>query len=633
MAGDSERSRLFNRRAILIGGAQAGLFSLLVGRLYYLEIMQGEKYRTLAEENRINLRLIAPRRGQIFDRFGTPLALNQQNYRVVLLPEQVEDHSSLLNKLALYVDITESDRKRIERDLKDTGNFNAILVKDNLNWEQVANISVHALDLPGTDIDTGEVRSYPYGEATAHILGYVGTVSEKEMDDSDDDEENSVLGIPGFRVGKDGIEKQHDIELRGQAGNVEMEVNARGSVVRELARNEPVAGKDIDLGIDIGLQQYVQQRLAKEQGASAVILDIHTGEIYALASHPSFDPNLFTYGISQDDWKHLNNDEHSPLLNKVISGVYAPGSTFKPVVAMAALEAGIVDPEAKVFCPGYLDLGSYRFHCWKHGGHGHVNLIEAFAGSCDTYFYDLGHRVGIDRIQSMAHRFGLGQKLGIDLPHERPGFVPSRTWKFAMRRQAWQQGETMVAAIGQGYMLATPLQLAVMMARLANGGKAIVPHVIKANSQMAPEIIAPPSLGFDQRHLSLIQEGMFAVVNQPIGTAYAARIERQGFEMAGKTGTAQVRRISETEREEGVTVNDALPWKSRDHALFAGFAPFDNPRFAVSVVVEHGGSGAHVAVPIARDILLECQLRVLNTNLDHSSVRRAQPRSIKKGEL
>lgn len=612
MAGDSERLRLFTRRAILIGGAQVGLFSLLAGRLYYLEIVQGEKYRTLAEENRINLRLIAPRRGQILDRFGVPLALNQQNYRVVLLPEQVDDEDELLDKLAGYVEITEADRKRIERDLRDTSNFNAILVKDNLTWEQVANISVHSFDLPGTDIDTGEVRSYPYGEATAHVLGYVGTVSEKDLDEEDDDDSN-VLAIPGFRIGKNGVEQQHDIDLRGQAGNVEMEVNAHGTVVRELARNDPVPGKDITLSIDIGLQQYVEHRLSSEQGASAVILDIYSGEVRALVSQPSFDPNLFTYGISQDDWKRLNNDEHSPLLNKVISGVYAPGSTFKPVVAMAGFEAGILDPDARVFCPGYLDLGNYRFHCWKHGGHGHVNMVEAFAGSCDTYFYDLGHRVGIDRIQSMARRLGLGQKLGIDLPHERSGFVPSRAWKFATRRQTWQQGETLVASIGQGYMLTTPLQLAVMMARLANGGKAVIPRVIQKIGDISVEMANWPSLGLDPHALSLVKDGLTAVVNQPIGTAYAARIERSGFEMAGKTGTAQVRHISEAEREEGIATNDSLPWKARDHALFAGFAPLGDPRYAVAVVVEHGGSGAHVAAPIARDIILECQTRAQNT--------------------
>ncbi len=608
MAGDSERSRLFSRRAVLIGGLQAGLFSVLAGRLYYLEIIEGEKYRTLAEENRINLRLIAPRRGQILDRNGTPLAVNQQNYRVVLLPEQVEDVDAILNGLGAMVELTDADRKRITRDLKNIGNFNAVLVKDNLTWEQVAQISLRTLELPGTDIDTGEVRSYPYGETTSHLLGYVGTASESELDEEDDDS-YSVLAISGFRIGKSGVEQQYDLPLRGEAGNVQMEVNAHGRVVRELARNDPKAGRDATLTIDLGLQQFMQQRLVREQGAAAVVLDIHTGAIQALASQPGFDPNLFTYGITQEDWDRLNKDEHSPMLNKVISGVYAPGSTIKPIISMAGLEAGILDPEAKTFCPGYLDLGNYRFHCWKHGGHGHVNLRQAVAGSCDTYFYDLGRRIGIDRIQAMAKRFGYGQKLGVDLPHERGGFVPGRAWKFATRRQSWQQGETLIAAIGQGYMLASPLQLAVMAARIANGGKAVVPHVVQKLGATVTEPSDWPSLGFDTRHLRIVQDAMSAVVNEPIGTAYAARIEKDGYAMAGKTGTSQVRHISTAEREEGVATNESLPWKERDHALFAGFAPVGDPRFAVAVVVEHGGSGAHMAAPIARDLLLECQLR------------------------
>jgi penicillin-binding protein 2 len=612
MAGDSERSRLFSRRALLIGGVQVGLFSLLAGRLYYLEILEGEKYRTLAEENRINLRLIAPRRGQILDRSGAPLAINQQNYRVVLLPEQVEDVDDLIDKMSAFIDITENDRKRVMRDLKNESNFNAVLVKDNLSWDQVAHISIHSLDLPGTDIDTGEVRSYGYGMATSHVLGYVGTVSEKELNDTDDDEENdNVLAIPGFRIGKSGIEKQYDLDLRGEAGNLQMEVNARGSVVRELARNDSKSGRDITLTIDIGLQQYVQQRLAKEDGAAAVIIDIHTGEICALASQPGFDPNLFTYGISQEDWSRLNQDEHSPMMNKVVSGTYAPGSTFKPMVAMAGLDAGILDPDAKTFCPGYLDFGTYRFHCWKHGGHGHVNLHEAVAGSCDTYFYDLGHRVGIDRIQAMARRFGLGQKLGIDLPHERAGFVPSRTWKFATHGQTWQQGETLIAAIGQGYMLTSPLQLAVMSARLANGGKGVVPYLLRKNGDHKTPGSTWPSLGLDPRHLKIVQDAMSAVLNEPIGTGYAARIKKNGLEMAGKTGTSQVRRISQIERDEGVTKNESLPWNERDHALFTGFAPVSNPRYAVAVIVEHGGSGAHNAAPIARDIMFECQMKAI----------------------
>ncbi len=608
MAGDSERSRLFSRRAILIGGIQATLFSVLAGRLYFLEIVQGEDYRTLAEENRINLRLIAPRRGQILDRLGTPLAVNQQNYRVVLLPEQVQNLPDLFEKLKAYITIDDADRKRIERDFKSAGSFNAILVKDNLTWSQVAEISLHTLDLPGTDIDTGEVRSYPYGEATSHLLGYVGTVSEKEMD-SDDAGDESVLAIPGFRIGKNGVEKKYDLSLRGEAGNVQMEVNAHGRVVRELARNDPKAGQDVTLTIDLGLQQFMQQRLMREEGAAAVVMDIFTGAIYALASQPGFDPNLFTYGISQDDWDLLNNDIHSPMMNKAVSGVYAPGSTIKPIITMAGLEAGMLDPEARTYCPGHYDLGTYRFHCWKHGGHGQVNLRQAVAGSCDVYFYDLGRRIGIDRIQAMAKRFGYGEKLNIDLPHERGGLVPGRAWKFANKHEVWQQGETLVAAIGQGYMLTSPLQLATMAARIANGGKAVMPHIVQKVGSTIVQSNNWPSMGFDPDHIRIVQDAMSAVVNEQIGTAYAARIDKAAMAFAGKTGTSQVRHISTAERDEGVQTNESLPWKERDHALFGGFAPVGNPRYAVAVVVEHGGSGAHVAAPIARDLLLECQTK------------------------
>ena len=610
MTGNNEKSRIFTRRAVLIGGAQTALFSLLAGRLYFLQVIEGGDYHQMAEENRINLRMIAPPRGRILDRTGVPLALNDQTYRVVLLPEQIGDVSDLLKKLGGYVVIDEADRKRIEREVKERHGFNAIVVHDNLTRDQMDVIAVHTPDLPGVDIDAGEVRAYPYGETTAHILGYVGTASQAEIDRSDNDDDE-VLSVPGFHIGKNGIEKQYEMQMRGEAGDVEMEVNAHGRVVRELMRHDPKSGDDVTLALDIGLQQFVQQRLAREEGASAVVLDIHTGEVLALASQPSFDPNLFTFGISQEDWDRLNEDIHSPLLNKAISGVYAPGSTFKPVTAMAALEADIVDPDARVFCPGFYEFGEHIFHCWKKGGHGHVNMVEAFAGSCDTYFYDLGHRVGIDKIQAMAQRFGMGQKLKVDLPHERSGFVPSRAWKQANKHQAWQQGETLVAAIGQGYMLTSPLQLAIMAARIANNGLAVMPHVARkiGDQSTAPETW--PSLGLDPRHLNIIRQGMIAVVNSPMGTAYAARIMKEGFEMAGKTGSAQVRHISEAEHKEGVTKNEALPWKERDHALFAGFAPVDNPRYAVAVIVEHGGSGAHEAAPIARDILQECQTRNL----------------------
>jgi len=450
MAGNTEKSRVFTRRAVLLGGAKAALFSLLAGRLYYLQVIEGSSYRKMAEENRINVRVIIPPRGRILDRFGAPLAMNDQTFRAVLLPEQVEDVDALLKKLGAYINIDDNDRKRIERDMRERSGFNAVVVRDNLTRDQMDVIAVHTPELVGVDLDAGEIRSYPYGETTAHILGYVGMASRNEKENDDDDV--GIFGVPGFRIGKNGAEKQYEKFMRGRAGDIEMEVNAHGRVVRELVRHDPTPGEDLTLSIDIGLQQYSQKCLAREEGAAAVVLDIHSGEVMVMASHPSFDPNLFTYGISRDDWDALNKDVHSPLLNKAIGGVYAPGSTFKLITALAALEADIVDPDTRVFCPGYYELGSHKFHCWKRGGHGPVNMIEAMAGSCDTYFYDLGHKVGIDRIQAMAQRFGLGKKLNIDLPHERGGFVPSRAWKKTTRHQDWQQGETLITGIGQGFL-------------------------------------------------------------------------------------------------------------------------------------------------------------------------------------
>ena len=592
----------------MVGGAQMGLFSLLAARLYYLQAIEGSEYRRMAEENRISLRVIVPPRGRILDRFGVPLAVNDQTFRVVLLPEQVGDLDALLKKASAYINIDEEDRKRIERDIKERSGFNAIIVRDNLTRDQMDAIAVHTPELIGIDIDAGEVRAYPYGETTAHVLGYVGAASQNEIDGSEE-EDADILGVPGIRIGKNGIEKQYEKRMRGEAGDVEMEVNARGRVVRELLRHDPTPGEDLTLSLDIGLQQFAQQKLSEKEGAAAIVLDIHSGEILVMVSQPSFDPNLFTFGIGQEDWDSLNKDIHAPLLNKAVGGVYAPGSTFKPVTALAALEANTVDPNTRIFCPGYYELGEHTFRCWKKGGHGYVNMVEAFEGSCDTYFYDLGKRVGMDKIQAMAERFGFGKKLDIDLPHERSGFVPNRSWKKAARHQEWQQGETLVAAIGQGFLLASPLQLAIMAARVANNGLAVKPHLAQKIGNQSIGQEPWPSMGLNPNHLSLVREGLFNVVNATLGTAYSARIKEEGMEMAGKTGSAQVRHISEAEHREGVIKNEDLPWKERDHALFIGYAPAPAPRYAVAVVVEHGGSGAHEAAPIARDILKECQIR------------------------
>jgi len=607
MSRDAEKTRLFTRRAVLIGSAKISLLSLLLGRLYYLQILQNDRFSVLAEDNRISLRLLAPPRGQVLDRTGAPLAVNQQNYRLVLLPEQVRKLDPLLDALGAYVPLPDNERKRIHRDFKRNDGLTAVLVADNLTWDQVAIISLHMPELSGADIEAGELRTYPYALITAHVVGYVGPFSLSDKENGQED-----AAIPGFRVGKNGIERTYDTELRGRPGNVQLEVNARGRVVRELTRIDPVVGDDVKLTLDIGLQQMVEQRISDAESAAAVAMDIYTGAVYALVSHPGFDPNLFTYGISHKDWEELNTDEHTPLMNKVLDGVYAPGSTFKIVTALAGLDAGILDPREQVFCPGYMDLGQHRFHCWKKGGHGPVDFVHAMAGSCDTYFYEMGKRVGIDRMHAMAKRLGLGEKTDIDLPHERSGLVPSRVWKLTTKGSSWQLGETLISAIGQGYNLVTPMQLALMLARVANGGFAVKPYLFRPSvDERPPDKPWGEDLGFDPAHLSVLRDALFAVVNLPIGTAHAAAASDAKLTMAGKTGTAQVRRITMAERDKGVLTGDALAWKERDHALFTGYAPIDNPRYVAAVVIEHGGSGAHIAAPIVRDILIECQKRNL----------------------
>ncbi len=599
-ADSSDRPRQFTRRALLISGLKLGVFALITGRLYQLQINEATKYQMLAEENRISQRLLVPLRGQIKDRTGLPLALNQPNFSLIIDPQESDDLDVVLKKLERYIPLDASDYRRIDRDLKQHSSINGVLVSDNLTWEQVAAIEQNHPDLPGTQIDQGAVRAYPYAGATAHILGYTGTPSEK------DTKHDPLFMTPGFRIGKSGLEQQLDENLRGIAGKQQMEVDAHGQIVRELDRLPATSGKDIVLTLDIGLQQFVQQRLSDQQSAAAVVMDAHSGDVYALASHPSFDPTLFTFGIPQKAWDGLNNDPHTPLTNKAIAGHYAPGSVFKIITALAALEAGVVKESDRVFCPGYLALGDHRFHCWKKGGHGSVNMVSGMAGSCDTYFYDLSQRVGIDRIQAMAVRLGLGSRTGIDLPHERSGFIPTRQWKLATQKEEWQQGETLINAIGQGYVLTTPLQLAVMAARIANGGYAVSPRLVKNPDTTPPP---PAALRISPRSLELVTRSITAVVNSPLGTAYSERIKEPQWAMAGKTGTSQVRRIGKAERDTGVIKNEKLPWEQRDHALFAGFAPLDKPRYAFAVIVEHGGSGAHVAAPLARDIMVECQKR------------------------
>ncbi|MBK3736191.1 peptidoglycan glycosyltransferase [Azospirillum brasilense] len=603
MDRDTDRYRLLTRRAAVLGGLKLAGLSALVGRLYYLQVVESARYTMLAEENRISLRLVAPSRGTIVDRFGAPLAVNQQNYRVVVVSERTRNIQDTLDKISKIVPLTDGDRRRVMRELHRKRRFVPVTVRENLTWEQVATIEMNTPDLPGVAIEVGEIRHYPEAEATAHILGYVGAVSEAELNG------DPVLSLPGFRIGKAGMEKYHEKALRGTAGTSQLEVNAVGRVIRELSRDEGQPGREVQLTIDIGLQKFVQQRLAQEVSASCVVMDVHTGGIYALCSHPSYDPNQFTMGISAELWEELLSNQATPLNNKAVAGQYPPGSTFKPVVALAALESGLISRNHSVFCPGHMDLGDHRFHCWKKGGHGTVDVVGALRHSCDVWFYDVSRRIGIDRIAEMANRFDMGQLTGLDLPHERPGLIPSIDWKKGALGKPWAQGETLIAAIGQGYVLSTPMQLVAMTARLANGGFAVKPHLTKQIKALSGEQTSWPPIGVKKENLDLVLRGLYEVTNAPNGTAYKSRITEPGYEMAGKTGSAQVRRITMAERSTGVKKNEDLPWRERDHALFISYAPVSSPRYACAVFVEHGGGGSTAAAPIARDILLECQKR------------------------
>jgi penicillin-binding protein 2 len=599
MRRDTRRTGVFTRRALLMMGGQVALLGGLAARLYQVQVVEGGRYATLAEENRVSARLIAPPRGRILDRFGIVLAGNKLNWRALLIAEQTNDVSATLDDFARIVPLADYERARIDREVHRRRRFIPVMLREFLTWDDMARIEVNAPDLPGILVDVGTTRMYPSGEQFAHLTGYVAPPSEADV--ADDPE----LALPGIRVGRAGLEKQHDLDLRGRAGAVQLEVNALGRVIRELDRQEGVPGEDVGLTIDTGLQQAVLGRLGGES-ASAVVLDCRNGEVLAMVSNPSFDPALFNSGVSQAQWSEWAHDKRTPLMNRATAGLYAPGSTFKMAVAMAALEARAITPGDVVYCPGYLDLGDARFHCWRQGGHGTLDLRGGLKNSCDVFFYEVAKRTGIDRIAAMAHRLGLGTALEIDLPGARSGFMPTREWRIG-QGYPWNLGDTVVAGIGQGYIQVTPLQLATYAARVATGRK-VEPHLTRKLAGVLQPGSQPsdwPGLNLSERALHVVREGMWAVVNEQGGTAPLAKLPDQRWQMAGKTGSSQVRRVSREQREQGNFDSSKLPWEFRPHALFVAYAPYDAPRYALSVVVEHGNAGAAAAGPIARDIMTD----------------------------
>ena len=590
--------RTITRRGMVLGGLQLAFGGLLTWRLNDMQLRQSDQFRLLAEENRINLRLLPPVRGLIMDRNGVLLAGNEQNYRVVIKRDDAGDVDLVLGRLGQLIPLSPEVLERVHRDLRRNRAFVPVTVAERLSWEEISRVAANAPALPGITPEMGLSRYYPLQEDMSHVVGYVGPVSERDLEALENPD--PVLMIPRFQIGKSGIERAQEDVLRGRAGSQRVEVNSVGRVMRELDRVEGVPGQPLHLTIDARLQNYALQRLAGQSGA-AVVMDLEGGDILALASAPSFDANLFVRGISSTDYNALLNDTYRPLFNKSVQGIYPPGSTFKMVTALAALEAGVTDGAERVFCPGHMDVSGNRFHCWKRGGHGRVDLVAALAESCDVYFYEMSQRCGIDKINAMSERLGLGVRHDLPISSVSAGLNPTREWKRANRNADWRVGDTVNASIGQGYVLSSPLQLAVMTARLATN-RAITPRLLRDPLERA--VPQARSLDLRPEWLRMIRQGMAETVNSARGTAYSSRISAEGVQMAGKTGTSQVFSITRAERDAGLRSQEDLPWNRRNHALFVDYAPIDAPRIAVSVVVEHGGGGSSAAAPIGRDITL-----------------------------
>jgi len=572
----------FERRAVILGGLQASIGILLAARMGWIALAQNEKYATEAESNRVNLTLTPPRRGLILDRNGAELASNRGDFRVDIIPDRLVDDDRTLSELGRLLKLSAVELRDLKDKLEKSHGFQPVEVAAGLNSEEVAGVTVRLPDLPGVIAQRSYSRHYPTGPSVGHLVGYVGAASAKDYEK----ERNPLLVTPGFKIGKDGLEKYFEATLRGVPGARRTEVTASGRVVRDLETRDDVPGKPLKLTINGPLQDYASRRIGVESGA-VVVMDCHSGDLLTMASMPSFDPNSFSDGIGRIEWKMLSDDDHVPLRNKVLRGLFPPGSTVKPAVALAFLEAGL-DPKASVGCGGGLRVGNRVFHCWNRRGHGTVDMAKAIYQSCDVYFYHFAQKIGMDKIAAMCRRLGLGEEFDLPVAGQSYGTVPDPAWKQRKYNKPWAVFDTVNATIGQGYMLVNPLQQAVMAARIASG-KILQPRLV-----FDPRVPQAPSLGFSQEHLDFVHKAMSDVVNGP-GTAGRARLPIPDVLLAGKTGTAQVVGLNISSGKTG-------PWKYRDHGHFICFAPFDKPRYACAVVVQHGG-GSGSAYPIARDVM------------------------------
>ena len=592
--------RTISRRALVAGGLQLGFAGVLTARLGHLQLDEAPQFRLLAEENRINVRLIAPARGLIYDRRGAVIAGNEQIYRVSIVREDTDDVDAVIARLRGLVRLDEERLQRALREMERSPSFVSVTLADRLTWEELSAVALNAPALPGITPEVGLSRVYPRGHDFTHIIGYVGRVTERDLES--DTTDDPLLRVPQFQIGKTGTEKVMEGDLRGRAGSKRIEVNAAGRIMRELDRTEGVSGRDLRLTVDANLQNFVQARLGQES-ASAVVMDVRNGDVVAAVSSPSYDPNLFVQGISGNDYDALLQNSHRPLHNKIVQGVYPPGSTFKMVTLLAALETGAISAGDTFYCGGSTSVSGRRFHCWKRGGHGWVGLDKSLRESCDVYYYELAQKAGIDAMSAMARKLGLGVAHDLAMTSVSEGLIPTREWKRTRRGEDWLIGDSLNASIGQGFVLASPLQLAVMTARLASGLE-VRPRLVREIDGVAQPSGVQGALDIPRSWLDRVREAMYQVVNARGGTAGRSRFDLDGIEWSGKTGTSQVRNITAAERARGVFRNEDLPWERRDHALFVGYAPHDDPKYAISVVVEHGGGGSKAAAPVARDIML-----------------------------
>tara|TARA_B100000963_G_scaffold359690_1_gene387772 strand:+ start:6353 stop:8233 length:1881 start_codon:yes stop_codon:yes gene_type:complete len=596
-----QKINLINRRLFIITAAKAIVFLGLTARLFSLQVKQSNKYLTLSDKNRIREWKLHPVRGEFKDYYGNIIAGNNEVYQLHVIPEEVEDFRYIALRLKNILNLTEKEFQKILKKKREIKSWETIVVSDNLTWEQFSKVNNYLHDLVGVKTVLSISRIYPFNENYTHILGYVSQANEKDILNNENIKEKFV---PGIRIGKTGLEKAFENTLLGDNDIQRFEVNAYGRKISQLEYQKGEKGKTLRLTIDTEVQKLANE-LLKDQAGSICVMDIYTGDIIAMHSSPSFDPNLFVFGISNDDWQLIRNDPMKPLVNKTLQGNYSPGSTIKPIVALSALENGIINTNFAINCRGHkhpLELYGQTYHCWKKEGHGLMNLRNAMKQSCDIYFYEIARKLGVDKLSETAKKFGLGKEVFGDLfSIEKKGLIPNTQWKKNALGQGWLLGETVITGIGQGYIQTTPIQLCLMTAHIGNGGHKIYPKIVADDESNVGPIDKFTPLYKNSKNIKIIQDAMFASTNEVRGTSYKSRIADVKYQFAGKTGTAQVKKITERDRELDLKTFE-IPYEERDHALYVAYGPYKNPRYAMSIIVEHGGSGSSTAAPMAKKL-------------------------------